>query len=269
MKSPSGSAILTADSLKAGYLPNVDILNGCSLHVQPGELVAIIGPNGAGKSTLLKTIFGLVLVRSGSIQFRGESVVGLPPHVLVSKGLGCVPQNGNVFSSLTVRENLEMGLYQRMDRWAERFEVICELMPILKRRRKQRVGSMSGGERQMVAFGRALMMEPDVLLLDEPSAGLSPVNQDEILRQVLAIAESGISVLMVEQNARRSLEICDRAYVLEQGRNAHTGTGEQLLSDPKVVELYLGSLVGAGRASENPPQTQTPRTTDEGESPAT
>lgn len=243
--------ILEARDVVAGYLPHLDILNGCSVELFSGELVVIVGPNGAGKSTLLKTIFGLVPLRSGELTMHGESIAGVEPHRLVSRGLACVPQNANVFPTLTVEENLEMGLYQRLDRWEERYAAVCDLMPILAQRRKQRVGLMSGGERQMVAFGRALMMEPDVVLLDEPSAGLSPIMQDTIFQQVVDISRSGISVLMVEQNAYHSLEICDRAYVLEQGRNAYDGTGAELLDNPKVVELYLGSMAGKAREQDS------------------
>lgn len=234
--------LLEARSVVAGYVPGVDILNGCDLQLQPTEFVGVVGPNGAGKSTLLKTLFGLIPVRSGAVELRDEDVTGLKPHSLVSRGIGYVPQTANVFPTLTVEENLEVGVYQQPKRFAERFEVVGDLFPLLRDRRRQRAGSMSGGERQMVAIARALMMDPAVLLLDEPSAGLSPVNQDEVFARCIEISRAGIAILMVEQNARRCLEICDRAYVLDQGRNAYTGTGEELLHDPKVIELYLGTL---------------------------
>jgi branched-chain amino acid transport system ATP-binding protein len=238
-------ALLRADDLIAGYVPGVNILNGCDLYAQEGELVGIIGPNGAGKSTLLKAMFGLVKVRSGSITLRGENITGYKANRLVAKGVGFVPQTNNVFPSLTIEENLQMGLYQSPGRFRERFDFVAGLFPALGDRRKQRAGSLSGGERQMVAMGRALMMEPSVLLLDEPSAGLSPVMQDEVFLRTRQINRTGVSVVMVEQNARRCLQICDRGYVLDQGRNAYTGTGRELASDPKVIELYLGTLAKA------------------------
>jgi branched-chain amino acid transport system ATP-binding protein len=234
--------LLDAHDIVAGYVPEVDILRGCSLALHPGELVGIIGPNGAGKSTLLKALFGLVPVRSGTVQLRGQSITGAKAHSLVAAGVGYVPQNNNVFPSLTVQENLEMGVYQRPRSFAERFEEVCELFPLLGTRRGQRAGSLSGGERQMVAMGRALMMNPSVLLLDEPSAGLSPAYQDEVFIRCRQINATGVSIVMVEQNARRCLQICDRGFVLDQGANAYTGTGEELINDPKVIELYLGTL---------------------------
>ncbi len=237
--------LLVARSIVAGYVSGVDILNGCDLELEQGELIGIIGPNGAGKSTLLKAMFGLVPVRSGSIWLRGQDITREKAHRLVALGVGYVPQNNNVFPSLTVRENLEMGVYQRPKDFAPRFEEVCSLFPRLGQRRKQRVGSLSGGERQMVAMGRALMMRPSVLLLDEPSAGLSPALQDEVFIRCRQINETGVSIVMVEQNARRCLQICHRAFVLDQGRNAYSGTGEELLNDPKVVELYLGTLAKA------------------------
>jgi len=235
-------AVLRADDLVAGYLPGVNILNGSDLYCQPGELVGIIGPNGAGKSTLLKALFGLVRVRSGSVQLNGEDITNERADALVTKGIGFVPQSNNVFPSLTIQENLEMGSYQRPKSFRKRFEFVGTLFPALADRRSQRAGSLSGGERQMVAMGRALMMEPSVLLLDEPSAGLSPVMQDEVFVQTRTINKAGVSVIMVEQNARRCLQICDRGYVLDQGRNAYTATGRELSKDPKVIELYLGTL---------------------------
>ncbi|RCV51674.1 ABC transporter ATP-binding protein [Marinitenerispora sediminis] len=237
--------LLVADELVAGYVPGVNILNGCTLTLTEGEVVAIIGPNGAGKSTLIKTIFGLIPVRSGGLVLRGESIANRPAHELVSRGVGYVPQTRNVFPTLTVEENLEMGAYLRPKRFAERFAAVAELFPLLAQRRRQKAGALSGGERQMVAMGRALMMEPSVLLLDEPTAGLSPIYQDEVFQRVKQINSTGVSVIMVEQNARRCLQICDRGYVLDQGRNAYTGTGAELLHDPNVIELYLGTLAKA------------------------
>ncbi len=238
-------AVLRADDLIAGYLPGVNILNGADLYCQEGELVGIIGPNGAGKSTLLKALFGLVKVGSGTTQLNGRDITNQRADVLVSAGIGFVPQSNNVFPSLTIQENLEMGMYQRPKDFDKRFDFVAGLFPALKDRRAQRAGSLSGGERQMVAMGRALMMEPSVLLLDEPSAGLSPVMQDEVFVQTRRINRAGVSVVMVEQNAARCLQICDRAYVMDQGRNAYTGTGKELAKDPKVIELYLGTLAKA------------------------
>jgi branched-chain amino acid transport system ATP-binding protein len=237
--------LVEAHDVVAGYLPGVDILNGCNLTLAEGELVGIIGPNGAGKSTFVKALFGLVTIRHGSVTLRDDDITNLAAHALVAKGVGYVPQRQNVFQTLTVEENLEMGLFLASQRWEERFAVIAELFPILAERRRQRAGFMSGGERQMLAMGRALMMDPSVLLLDEPSAGLSPANQDLIFDRIRRIADTGVSIVMVEQNARRCLQICDRAYVLDQGTNAYTGSGEELLHDPKVIDLYLGTL---GRA---------------------
>jgi branched-chain amino acid transport system ATP-binding protein len=237
--------LLSAVDVFAGYVPGVDILTGCTLELDSGELVAIIGPTGPGQSTLLKAMFGLVPVRSGSVVLRGQEITEAKAHLLVSLGVGYVPQTNNVFPSLTVQENLEMGLYQRPKDFGPRFDEVCSLFPLLGERRKQRAGSLSGGERQMVAMGRALMMRPSVLLLDEPSAGLSPAFQDEVFIRCRQINETGVSIVMVEQNARRCLQICHRAFVLDQGRNAYSGTGEELLHDPKVIELYLGTLAQA------------------------
>lgn len=238
-------AVLRADELVAGYLPGVNILRGCDFYVADKELVGIIGPNGAGKSTLLKAIFGLVKVRSGSVTLRGEDVTNKRADELVRQGIGFVPQTNNVFPSLTIEENLQMGAFQRPETFESRFDFVTSVFPTLGQRRKQRAGSLSGGERQMVAMGRALMMDPAVLLLDEPSAGLSPALQDEVFVRVRDINKAGVTVVMVEQNARRCLQIVDRGYVLDQGRNAYTGTGADLAHDPKVIELYLGTLATA------------------------
>jgi branched-chain amino acid transport system ATP-binding protein len=235
-------AVVKVTDLVAGYIPGVNILNGCSIEARKGELIGIIGPNGAGKSTLLKAMFGLVKVHSGTVMVRGKDLTGLKANKLVSQGVGFVPQNNNVFSTLTIEENMQMGLFQRPKVFAERFEFVTSLFPELGKRRAQRAGSLSGGERQMVAMGRALMMDPAVLLLDEPSAGLSPVKQDETFLRVHEINRAGVSVIMVEQNARRCLQICDRGYVLDQGKDAYTGTGRELMKDPKVIQLYLGTL---------------------------
>ncbi|MDZ7675525.1 MAG: ABC transporter ATP-binding protein [Acidimicrobiales bacterium] len=234
--------LLLADEVVAGYVPEVDILRGCSLHVDTGELVGIIGPNGAGKSTLIKTIFGLVPLRTGQVRLGDEQIDGLAAHELVERGVGYVPQRDNVFGSLNVDENLRMGVFLRPDEFDERRDHVCGLFPLLSDRLGQRAGSLSGGERQMLAMGRALMMQPSLLLLDEPSAGLSPAMQSEVFGRIDEINAAGVSILMVEQNARRCLEIADRGYVLDDGRNAYDGPGAELLDDPRVAELYLGTL---------------------------
>ncbi len=241
----AADALVVADNIIAGYIPGVNILNGCDFYAKQGELVGIIGPNGAGKSTLLKAMFGLVKVRSGLVSLGTSDITNMRADQLVRKGIGFVPQTNNVFPSLTIEENLEMGSYQAPKKFSERFEFVTGLFPALGERRKQRAGSLSGGERQMVAMGRALMMDPSVLLLDEPSAGLSPALQDEVFVRVKSINKAGVTVIMVEQNARRCLQICDRGYVLDQGKNAYSGTGSELANDPKVIELYLGTLAKA------------------------
>ncbi len=238
----TSTPVVAIRDVHAGYLPGVNILNGCSLEAYEGELIGIIGPNGAGKSTLLKAIFGQVNVRKGTIELEGDDITGLRANKLVARGVGMIPQTNNVFPSLTIEENLQMGLYQRPGAYKERLEFVTGIFSELGKRLKQRAGSLSGGERQMVAMSRALMMDPKVLLLDEPSAGLSPVRQDEAFIRVSEINKAGVTCIMVEQNARRCLQICDRGYVLDQGRDAYTGSGRDLLNDPKVTELYLGTL---------------------------
>lgn len=234
--------VVQAQDLHAGYLPGINILNGCSLTANEGDLIGIIGPNGAGKSTLLKAIFGQVNVREGHVLLKGEDITNMKANKLVSKGVAFVPQTNNVFPSLTIEENLQMGVFQSPKRFQERFDFVTNVFPDLGKRRAQRAGSLSGGERQMVAMGRALMIDPSVLLLDEPSAGLSPVRQDEAFLRVKEVNQAGVTIIMVEQNARRCLQICDRAYVLDQGKDAYTGTGRELLNDPKMIDLYLGNL---------------------------
>ncbi|MEZ3159230.1 ABC transporter ATP-binding protein [Microbacterium sp. BWT-B31] len=238
----TATPVVAIRDVHAGYLPGVNILNGCSLEAYQGELIGIIGPNGAGKSTLLKAVFGQVNIRKGTITLAGEDITGLKANKLVARGVGMIPQTNNVFPSLTIEENLQMGLYQQPGMYKERLEFVTGIFSELGKRLKQRAGSLSGGERQMVAMSRALMMDPKVLLLDEPSAGLSPVRQDEAFIRVSEINKAGVTCIMVEQNARRCLQICDRGYVLDQGRDAYTGSGRDLLNDPKVTELYLGTL---------------------------
>jgi branched-chain amino acid transport system ATP-binding protein len=218
----SDGPVIEIDNVVAGYVPEVDILRGVDLVLGKGELVGIIGPNGAGKSTLLKALFGLIPVREGTVKLEGEDITNLKAHELVSRGVGYVPQVSNVFPSLSVEENLQMGIFLQPKRFDERLAFVSELFPRLGERLAQRAGSLSGGERQMLAMSRALMMDPKVLLLDEPSAGLSPTLQDQVFV--------------------RCLQICHRGYVLDQGRNAYTDGGSALLRDPKVIELYLGTL---------------------------
>ena len=231
--------LLAVDELVAGYVPEVDILDGVTLDVREGEIATVIGPNGAGKSTLIKTIFGLLHPRRGRVTLRGEDLTGLAPHSITRRGMSYVPQLDNVFPNLTVEENLEMGSLDR-SRTRERIGVMYELFPRLGERRSQAAGTMSGGERQMLAMGRALMPEPHVLLLDEPSAGLAPAFVEAIFEKVRDINEAGVTVVMVEQNARRALGMSDRGYVLDLGRNRFQGSGNDLLEDPKVADLYLG-----------------------------
>jgi len=237
--------LLEARDIVAGYLPGIDILHGCDLALDDGELVGVIGPNGAGKSTLVKALFGLIPVRRGTVFVRGHDVTGLPAHELVRRGIGYSPQLRNVFPRLTVQENLRMGVYLSPGRFAQRFDAVVQLFPRLAEQRGKRAGSLSGGERQMLAMARALMPDPSVLLLDEPSAGLAPILQDQVFDWIEGVNATGVSIVMVEQNARRCLQICHRAYVLDQGRNAYTAPGRELLHDPKVVELYLGALARA------------------------
>ena len=232
---------LRAADVVAGY-GETNILQGASVHVDDGEVVCILGPNGAGKSTLLKAIAGLLKPRGGTVLLEGRDVTGRAPEKLVGEGLAYVPQVNNVFPTLTVDENLDMGAFLREDEdGIERARArVHELFPLLKERRAERVGRMSGGQRQMVAIGRALMMEPRVLLLDEPSAGLAPNLQDMVFDQVRRIADAGTPILLVEQNAKKALRKSDRGYVLDQGRNRYEGRGSDLLDDPNVGKLYLG-----------------------------
>ena len=232
-------AILEAEGLVAGYVPDADILNGVSLAVREGEIATLVGPNGAGKSTLLKTVFGLLQPRQGRVLLRGEDLAGLEPHAITRRGMSYVPQLDNVFPSLSVEENLEVGSLDR-SRTRSRIGDMYEVFPRLGERRGQAAGTMSGGERQMLAMARALMPEPRVLLLDEPSAGLAPAFVASTFEKVREINEAGVTVVMVEQNARRALAMSDRGYVLDLGQNRFQGAGSELLEDPKVAELYLG-----------------------------
>lgn len=241
--------MLEANGMIGGY-GGADILKGVDLQVNEGEIVAIIGPNGAGKSTAMKAVFGLVTLREGQVRFKGEDITNGQADELVRKGMAYVPQERNVFQSLTVHENLEMGAFIRRDDFSRAIDMVYTLFPPLKEKRKQPAGELSGGQRQMVAFGRALMTEPSLLLLDEPTAGLSPVYMQEIFERVIAVNETGVGILMVEQNARQALKIAHRGYVLATGENIFTDTGEELLANPEVAESFLGGH-GSGTGSDS------------------
>jgi ABC-type branched-subunit amino acid transport system ATPase component len=241
--------LLATDDLVAGYVPEVDVLDGVSIAVNEGEIVTVVGPNGAGKSTLIKAIFGLLRPRRGTITFRGESIAGAKPHTIARRGLSYVPQLDNVFPSLTVEENLEMGSLDPSIT-AERIAAMYVLFPRLEERRTQAAGTLSGGERQMLAMARALMPDPRALLLDEPSAGLAPAFVDAIFAKVEDINRTGVTIVIVEQNARRALAMSSRGYVLDRGRNRFEGTGAELLRDEKVAELYLGGGARLEREAE-------------------
>jgi len=243
----SNGGLLVTEDVVAGYVPEVDILNGVTIGVGEGEIVTVIGPNGAGKSTLVKTIFGLLPPRQGRIVFRGEEISARHPHDITRLGLSYVPQLDNVFPSLSVEENLEMGSLDQ-SRTREQIGRMYELFPRLGERGSQRVGTMSGGEVQMVAMARALMPDPQVLLLDEPSAGLAPAFVEAIFQKIEDVNRAGVTIVMVEQNARRALGMSSRGYVLDLGTNRFEGPGRELLEDPKVAELYLG---GTGRVDRD------------------
>ncbi len=232
-------ALLTVENAVAGY-GEMQVLSGVSLEVRPNEIVSIVGPNGAGKSTVMKLVFGLLKPWEGAVTFEGRDISGMAPEKLVRMGLSYVPQVDNVFPNLTVEENLEMGGFTRTGPLQPHKERVFELFPRLAERRRQRAGKMSGGERQMVAMGRALMLDPKLLMLDEPSAGLAPLLVDMIFEKVVDINKAGVAVLMVEQNAKKSLQLADRGYVLATGQNQVDGPGKELLGDPEVARLYLG-----------------------------
>lgn len=232
--------ILEVNDVYAGYLPDLNILQGVNFRVEPGELVAVIGPNGAGKSTLAKTIFGLLSPNQGTIIFKQENISGLKSNLIVKKGMCYVPQRANVFPSLSVDENLEMGAFIRSGSLKKLKDPIYNMFPRLAERRRQAAGTLSGGERQMLAMGRALMLDPDLLLLDEPSAALSPILVNGVFEQIKAIQQLGKAIVLVEQNAKKALMMADRGYVLENGCDRFEGKGQELLNNPKVGELYLG-----------------------------
>ena len=230
---------LIGDGMTGGY-GAADILHDCTIAVDKGEIAVIVGPNGAGKSTAMKAVFGMLNVHTGAVRLGDEDITRLSPQARVAKGMAFVPQTSNIFTSMTVEENLEMGAFLRRDDITETMEQVYELFPILKDKRRQAAGELSGGQRQQVAVGRALMTQPQVLMLDEPTAGVSPIVMDEMFDRIIEVARTGISILMVEQNARQALEIADQGYVLVQGRNAHTGSGKDLLNNAEVRQSFLG-----------------------------
>ncbi|NJR57555.1 MAG: ABC transporter ATP-binding protein [Cyanobacteria bacterium CRU_2_1] len=235
------ASLLQVEDVYAGYVKDLDILQGINFRIDSGEMVVVIGPNGAGKSTLVKTIFGLLTPHRGGISFKGENIVGLKSNQIVQRGMCYVPQIFNVFPSLTVEENLEMGAFVRRGSLKELKAHIFELFPRLVERKRQRAGTLSGGERQQLAMGRALMLQPSLLILDEPSAALSPILVNSVFELIKQINQGGTSIILVEQNAQKALAMADRGYVLESGRDRFEGLGRDLLNNPKVGELYLGA----------------------------
>ncbi|MCB1366455.1 MAG: ABC transporter ATP-binding protein [Rhodobacteraceae bacterium] len=231
---------LIGDSMSGGYGKGPNILHNCTVAVDKGQIAVIVGPNGAGKSTAMKAIFGMLNVREGAVRIDGEDITHLTPQDRVAKGMAFVPQTNNIFTSMSVEENLEMGAFLRRDDIAGTMAQVYELFPILKDKRRQAAGELSGGQRQQVAVGRALMTRPKVLMLDEPTAGVSPIVMDELFDRIIEVARTGISILMVEQNARQALAIADKGYVLVQGTNRFTDTGAALLADPEVRKSFLG-----------------------------
>ena len=235
-------AIIEVNGLAAGYVKGLNILQGIDLVIKENEIISIIGPNGAGKSTLLKAIMGLIPISGGRLYVNNTQIINVKSHELVKKGIGYVPQVLNVFPTLTVEENLEIGLWTKNKDTRENKKEIFEMFPILFTKKREKAGNLSGGQRQLLALGRALISKPKVLLLDEPSAGLSPIAIDEVFKSIKEINNEGVSILLVEQNAKRALSFCDRGYVLDQGKNSYTGSGKDLLDDPNVIDLYLGKL---------------------------
>ena len=231
---------LKAQKITGGYGSGPDILHACDISVGKGEIAVIVGPNGAGKSTAMKAIFGMLDVREGSVLLDGVDISNFSTQDRVRAGMGFVPQNQNIFTSMTVEENLEMGAFIRKDDFSDTLEQVFELFPVLKEKRRQAAGELSGGQRQQVAVGRALMTQPKILMLDEPTAGVSPIVMDELFDRIIEVSRTGIPILMVEQNARQALGIADTGFVMVQGRNAYTGSGEELLADPEVRKSFLG-----------------------------
>jgi branched-chain amino acid transport system ATP-binding protein len=231
---------LVGQNMTGGYGTGADILHDCTVGVEKGEIAVIVGPNGAGKSTAMKAVFGMLNLREGSVMIDGEDITGLSPQARVHKGMAFVPQTENVFPSMTVEDNLVMGAFIREDDITESMDQVFELFPILHEKRAQPAGELSGGQRQQVAVGRALMTQPKVLMLDEPTAGVSPIVMDELFDRIIEVARTGIAILMVEQNAKQALNIADKGYVLVQGRNRFTDTGAALMADPEVRKAFLG-----------------------------
>ncbi len=232
-------SFLSGENMIGGY-GGADILKGCSIEVNEGEIAVIVGPNGAGKSTAMRALLGMLDLKQGSVQFRGKDISSLSPQDRIAEGIAFVPQTSNVFTSMTVFENLEMGAFLRDDDITETLEQIYELFPILAEKKEQLAGELSGGQRQQVAVGRALMSQPAVLMLDEPTAGVSPIVMDELFDRIIEVRQTGVAILMVEQNARQALNIADRGFVLVIGENRHTDTGAALLADPEVRRSFLG-----------------------------
>jgi branched-chain amino acid transport system ATP-binding protein len=233
-------SFLAGENMTGGYGAGADILHDCTIAVEKGEIAVIVGPNGAGKSTAMKAVFGMLPLRKGRVTLGGRDITGLTPQDRVAAGMGFVPQTANVFVNMTVEENLEMGAFIREDDIRPTMEQVYALFPILAEKRRQPAGELSGGQRQQVAVGRALMTRPKVLMLDEPTAGVSPIVMDELFDRIIEVARTGISIMMVEQNARQALNIADKGYVLVGGRNRFTDTGEALLADPEVRRSFLG-----------------------------
>lgn len=233
-------SFLIGENMTGGYGTGADILHDCTVSVDKGQIAVIVGPNGAGKSTAMKAVFGMLNLRSGSVRIDGEDISALSPQDRVAKGMAFVPQTSNVFTSLSVEENLEMGAFLRRDDIRPTMEQVYSLFPILRDKRRQAAGELSGGQRQQVAVGRALMTQPKVLMLDEPTAGVSPIVMDELFDRIIEVARAGITILMVEQNARQALEIANKGYVMVQGRNTYTDTGQALLANPEVRRSFLG-----------------------------
>ncbi len=236
----AGDPFLIGQNMSGGYGRGPDILHDCTIAVEKGQIAVIVGPNGAGKSTAMKAVFGMLNLRQGSVRLNGQDITALNPQDRVKAGMGFVPQVNNIFPSMTVEENLEMGAFIRNDDIRQTMEQVYELFPAVAQKRKQAAGELSGGQRQQVAVGRALMTRPQVLMLDEPTAGVSPIVMDELFDRIIAIARGGLPVLMVEQNAKQAMAIADKAYVLVQGANAHTGTGAELMANDEVRRTFLG-----------------------------